>query len=560
MPQAHLHHNQVTQGRMLAAGALDLIEGHKGDDIAHALNEEFGRTPLFERVLDGLGDGDRTGLLETVAAGAQVYRLAHGFMPDADMLAAAVQQGAACRQNYTMDGGREMVLDSTEGSMDTASIQANRAMSAVMDLFESAAPFTATLPTDVNSNEARLIVLEHVARSNLGGYKIDDLLNGSAIGRPFADSERELLFPTAITAPVTLKFTSRNNAQGTATDPFGLYCDQALPGVPVVRGQTIVLVNGIPVAEERRNPQGANSPLVGSIKLGDSEYTITGSVAPDSGDVTISSVSPALPDGTQIKAIGNINYERAAALTPEVGFNVRSFSMFANTSRINVTTGIDASQQIIRELGIDAQAQQLRAARAQASMERYHRALRRAYDLSINTVLEHDFRMADRDTALVRAQIWLDFAPVLTLADHLVSEKTMDHGVGFCYVGRRVASELRGLPPEIFRPSGLTSRPGIWRVGRLLDMVDVYHLPDSAGLLAANEVEGEYEMLLIGRGTDPSRSPVVTGDAVPPMLVDQARGKDMASNAGVYARGFVRSNPHLPSAQGCARIRLKGLK
>lgn len=559
MPQAHLPHNQLTPERQSNARVLDFIEDFSGDGIGRALREQVAGNQPFEAVLDGLSEAEQAGVLEVVAAGVQEYRESHGRMPDAEMLAAAVQQGGAARHNYTMSGA-QMVLDSTEGAMDTASIQSNRAQFAIMGLFESAIPFAATLPTDVSSNEARLIVMEHVSRSDLGGYRMDDMLSGSAIGRPFADSERELLFPTNITSPVSLKFTAVNNDRGTGADPFGMYCNQALPGVPVVRGQTVILINGIPVAEERRNPQGANSPMTGSIKLGATEHTITASVAPDTGVVTVNSITPALPDGTQVKALGNINYERAPALTPEVGFNIRPYSLFANTARINVTSGIDSTQQLIRELGIDGPQQQLNAARAQAAMERYYRALRRAYDLAANTVHEHDLKMPDRTGALLRSQIWNDFAPVLGYIDHQISEKTMDHGIGFAYVDRRIASELRGLPPEIFRPSGLTSRPGIWRIGRLFDMLDVYYVPDSSGLLSINEASGEHEMLLIGRGTDSSRSPIVLGDAVPPMLVQQSTGKDMAANSGIYSRSFTKANPHMPSALGCARIKIKGLK
>jgi hypothetical protein len=167
--------------------------------------------------------------------------------------------------------------------------------------------------------------------------------------------------------------------------------------------------------------------------------------------------------------------------------------------------------------------------------------------------------MDGRSSALLRSQIWQDFGPTLSAASQVIAEKTMDYGAEFAYVDRRITAELQGLPSTMFEPSGQRPTSGIWRVGRLMNLVDVYSVPDGTGMLTGDPVAGEHEMLLIGRGSDPGRAPVVLGDAVPTMLMDLAVNKDFGTGRGMYARNFTKRNPHQPSALGCARINITGL-
>lgn len=552
----------VFEGERQMAIVLDSVdsipatEASPGQRLGEMLKSDM--PEALGQLLDQVGDKSVL-VLDSIAEGVRAFEDLHGRTPDANLLAAALQQAGASVHDYTMDG-KQVVLDSASSAgMDTQSLQANRAVVSIMNLFETAIPFAAYLPTDIASNEAKLAILRHTAKSALGGYAADDMLNGSRIGRSYASSARLLSFPTAISAPVTLKCTSRNNTTGTSGDLFGLYCNQSLAGVPINRGQTIITVNGLVAVEEGRNPTGTTSPMNGTIKLGGVEYTIVAFASPDAGEVTINSITPALPAGTEVQAEVCINFTKAPALAPELGVGIDTWSLFASTERMLTSTDIDAQTQAIRELNIDIGSQQLRAARAQQAMERYYRALRMAYGASANTVLTHDFDSDGRTAALVRAQIWGDFGPTLSAASQQIAEKTMDYGAEFAYIDRRVTSEFQGLPITMFEPSGQRPTSGIWRVGRLMNMVDVYSIPDGTGILPGNAAAGTHEMLLIGRGSDPGRAPVVLGDAVPTMLVDMATNKDFATNKGLYARNFTKRNPHQPSALGCARINITGL-
>lgn len=562
----HLHQQQhVFEGERQMAAVLDSVadipssEASPGKRLGEALKSDGQMPEALGRLLDVVGPRSEM-VLDSVAEGIRAFEELHGRAPDAGLIGAAIQQAYAATGTLRQDGS-QVILDSasTSAASETQSLQANRAIVSFMSLFESAIPFAAYLPTDIGSNEAKMAILTHTAKSNLGGYAMDAVLNGSNIGRTYTSNVRTALFPTAISSPVTRKCTARNNPVGTAGDLFGLHCDQSLPGVPVNRGQSLVIVNGLVVAEEGRNPSGATSQMNGTFNLGGVEYTIAASVAPDSGEATISSITPALPNGTEVLIETCINYTKAPALAPEIGVGIQVYSLFADVERVLTSTDIDAQTQAIRELNIDMSSQQLRAARAQQTMERYYRALRMASAASKNTVLEHDFEMATRHSALVRAEIWRDFGPTLSKASQRIAENTADYGAGFAYVDRSVTAELMGLPSTMFTPSGMRDSAGIWRVGRLMDMVDVYSLPDGTGVLGGNAAAGEHEMLVIGRGSDVGRAPVVMGDAVPPMLMDLAMNKDFSANRGIYTRSFTKRNPHRASALGCARINLTGL-
>jgi len=86
-------------------------------------------------------------------------------------------------------------------------------------------------------------------------------------------------------------------------------------------------------------------------------------------------------------------------------------------------------------------------------------------------------RISGQGVYKTRAMIWLDFAALLGQIDQDMANNTMDHGITHLYVTAFVAGQLPSLPPEIFEPSGLSARPGIYRVGRLFGKYDVYYTP-----------------------------------------------------------------------------------
>jgi hypothetical protein len=138
-----------------------------------------------------------------------------------------------------------------------------------------------------------------------------------------------------------------------------------------------------------------------------------------------------------------------------------------------------------------------------------------------------------------------------------MANATINHGVDTLYLTGELASQVTGLPATDFVPSGISKRPGIYRLGRLWDTYEVYYTPY---LLTETGNGDTSQILAIGRGTETARSPIICGDAVAPMLLELAMGQDLKYSNGYYQRSYTELNPHIPSAQGAALINVTGIK
>ncbi len=117
---------------------------------------------------------------------------------------------------------------------------------------------------------------------------------------------------------------------------------------------------------------------------------------------------------------------------------------------------------------------------------------------------------------------------------------------------------MQSLPSNMFTPSGIPARPGIYRIGRLFGRFEVYYTPKGV----PEWIDGGHQaasVLCIGRATDVTRNPFVLGDAVAPSVIPLAVNADLKTGAGFYARNFTAVNPHRQSSLGCAMINLINL-
>lgn len=500
----------------------------------------------LERVLAITPEKDQARVLDSVVYGMEIYRKEHGVLPTADVLDAALQQGMVA--GYEIDGKGRLVdasgraLDSvgSTGHHDQISAQPNRIVVAITSAIAEAIPFGTYLPTDIGSNEARLGIVQHQAGSAFGGYALSELMDGVNIGKEYLSAERRITLTLAgDELSATGQFLS-NGASGT--------------GLPVLRGRTIVFVNGYPCAYENPNTAAtaANSPISGSINLAGTDYTVGGSVTVATGAVALN-FSPALPENTRVEAEGFIDYEANTALTPSVVTQVSTFSLYATPWRATADQTVDSKTQYANELGLDLQSESLMAIRNQFSMERHYAALNKLMALALNRSTSFDFKWTTQGVEKTRAEIWMDFYAHLCIVDQTMAEDTMDHGISHIYVGKN-GLQLANAPSFVFEPSGLQARPGIYRLGRLFGRWEVYYTPKKL-----TETSTATQMLCIGRSQQVARCPVVLGDAVAPTYLPLAMDKSMKYQNGFYARNFTSVNPHVPSAKGAALINVTNL-
>ena len=369
-------------------------------------------------------------------------------------------------------------------------------------------------------------------------------MDGAHSGDRYISSARDHVLTHGEGGALTGKITA-NQATADTCDPQG-------KAVKLVRGATIIYVNGLKAAQEVGS-KSVNSPIAGAVTIGNTSYAISGSVNTDNGEITLA-VNPALPTSVEVLAEGFIDYERQEDLTPSIITTVETFDLFANSWRALTRQSIDSRTQMANELGLDSYSEGVIAIQAQFANERHYDVIRKARRVAVCNRETFDFNWVGAGDYKVRADIWRDFSSALGAVSQKMALLTMNHGVTHLYVGEKIAAQMQGLPADIWQPSGISARPGIYRAGRLFGKYDVYYTPRGVH----EDAEGA-EILCIGQASDVTRNAFILGDAVAPTVIPLATNSDLKTGAGYYARNFTAVNPHKHSAQGAALITVTNL-
>lgn len=528
-----LKDNSQTNGTFDSAAAKTFING--------ALSQNDVKVPeTLQAVLDSASDKEADGILRAVLDGANAYQAAHGQEIPADVIEQAFHSAYS-----TTPEAQKAALDSVGNSLQSAqSYQSNRAIVAILTTTTEAIPFVHYLPADIKSNQAKLAILEHVTGSAAGSYKEGGLLDGAHSGDRFISSARDHVLTHGVAGALSGKITAIQKTPDT--------CDPAGTVAKLVRGATIIYVNGLKAAQEVSS-KSVNSPIAGSVVIADVTHAISGSVNTDTGEITLA-VAPALPTTVEVLAEAFIDYERQEDLTPTIITGVETFDLFANSWRALTHQSIDSRTQMSNELGLDSYSEGVIAIQAQFANERHYDVLRKARRVAVCNRETFNFNWTGAGDFKVRSDIWRDFSSVLGAVSQKMALLTMNHGVTHLYVGEKVAAQMQGLPSDIWQASGITARPGIYRVGRLFGKYDVYYTPRGVN----EEAEGA-EILCVGQASDVTRNAFILGDAVAPTVIPLATNSDLKTGAGYYARNFTAVNPHKHSAQGAALITVTNL-
>lgn len=530
--------------------------GAKTADVVKSIvagDKDIGAPDNFSEVIASAPESRRVALLDSVAMGIKNYTAAHGKAPTADVIEAAMQQGHnAMFHSINKDGQLLDNVGATGDASESTSLQPNRAVVATLMAISEAIPFAGMLPTDIKSNEAKLAIISHIAGTTYGDYSEGDSFNGIGLGQTFASSSRMVRLPLDGATPLKGVFTSTNDPADQG------YCDADGIAVPVLSRRTIIYVNGLIAASDKGDGVGSNTAISGGVTIKGVAHTIAGTVSPDTGVVELTAVAPAFPAGTKVHAQGFVNYEKRPALMPSLIVQAKPYALYANPWRIETHISIDSDSQIRNELGIDPISSALMAVRNQATAERHYLALEMMRSIGeAFAPPPYDLNYVGRSQQMNRGQMWVDLRTELGALDQQMAIRTMDHGITHIYAGERLCANLASMPSEFFKPSGVTPRPGIYRVGRLFDLYDLYYTPKK---LRQSADGSEAEMLCIGRSNEVARNPMLLGDAVAPTFMDLAMDGSMQRKAALYARDFTSINPHAPSASAAVLVTVKGLK
>jgi uncharacterized Zn-binding protein involved in type VI secretion len=421
---------------------------------------------------------------------------------------------------------------------------------AILSCFSEAIPFAGYLPVDIGSNEARVAIVRHLAGNRFGGYAVDDTLDGVASGLPYMAASRLIRLSTnggGFTAALTA--TARQGMS--LSDPLAV--DGATSVLQLLRGRSIVYVNGQPVAFEVSATGSGASAVSGTVTIASTTYSIGGTVNPTTGAISITS-SADLPSGTRVLIEVFADYEADPTVAPQVNTKADVYKLYATPWRGFTTTTVDATGQLRNELGIDDQAEGMIALRAQVGAERHYDALRKSLELGLSNAVTYDYDWASQKQQKLRFQVWQDFASFLASQSQKMAEDTADSGITHIYVRKDVATQFLSMPAEFFTPSGILERPGIFRLGTLYGKYAVYYVPR-----LLTESGGASQMLCVGRSNQVGRNMILLGDAVAPTIIPINVTRTLKYENAYYARAFTSVNPHAQSALRATVINLTNL-
>lgn len=166
----------------------------------------------------------------------KLHKKAHCYLPTADVIESALDSvmiSLAPLMDLKIDG-----VGST-AHHDALSAMPEKIQIGLLSSIAEAFPAATYLPTGIGSNQAILGIVNHQAGSEVGGYKIGQLLDGINTGDTYLSSVRR----------VALTF---NADRTTGAGALSLTAGGAA-NIKLLRGRTQVFVNGFHVAEENPN-------------------------------------------------------------------------------------------------------------------------------------------------------------------------------------------------------------------------------------------------------------------------------------------------------------------
>lgn len=439
----------------------------------------------------------------------------------------------------------DATMDNVSSTASGGALIANRAVVAFYESAVDIIPFAGLIPMS-DGMKGQILVVQHEAASKAGAYQPNQSLDGILGGRPFMSAVRSVKAEGNLTTH-TAKIT---------------YADGDSEGSPVLSSGLEVYVNGFPAGGVPTDtPRGeAQAQISGSVVLpngsgGEQRHTVSGSLTAATGDVSLT-FNPALPSGATVFVNGILDYEheKMKDKRPMVQTSVRSYVFRAEfASGISRLTP-EARTQLAVEARLDAEAEGMQVLRQQHAAEKHRFALQSMYRVAENFKQTVNMNAPTRQDERDRVSMWKDVFFALTQADVEMLERTNAFGIGVLYVGAKGRAELSALPEEIFQRSGIPTRPGIYRLGRLFGQFEVYYAPQ-----LLKETANSIEMLAIGRSDQVGLNPYVTGDVVGATFMRLGVDANLREGAGYFYAGAARVNPHQKAACGAALIAVTGL-
>lgn len=489
----------------------------------------------------------RNSVLTGLVTGIERYKqLNGGDMPDNGILASAVTACGAMLDDLQITSNAHSHI---------ATVPALSLVTIAMRI-ANALPIVAQLPNPNFSNSLPLINVRYVAKNDRAYMKAGDFVDGEKAPMQFVNPTFEFEFEGS---GLTRTLTPTISYKGNSKKP-----DDTATTLPIIAGALKVLVNGIPVADDRTatNKATGTNPVVAIDGHGVDTGTISGSV--DMATNAISVTFERLPSGAEVTALVYADYERESAdgspviREPRLDISTEPAVLHAHPTRASYTATVEALSQIQAELGVDVRSAFVAIVTGKSMLETNMRLLGMAKRRAVGNglVFMSDLARGSDMTAAfnnTRDQA-IELLPTIDLAIQGMNAKSNHAANGYdIFVSGKIAILMNSLPDDTrYVPTnnaiGATNQ--IVKIGTLRGNINVYCVPETAHFKLFNtgtkEVGGKHlnfgEMMIVARNAEPAKAMFV-GFTAMPVVTREYTAEAFKSGVTFVQRDCAEMNP-----------------
>jgi hypothetical protein len=360
-----------------------------------------------------------------------------------------------------------------------------------------------------------IFTVVNTAGSNFGDFKKGDYIGPFTSGQYSSMRQR---FPFQVAADgvkTVLTFDS-------ALTPAGVKLPIKKKTVRVFIAKTFTLSD----AATETTPAGV-------VKLAGVNYVVNAVIDYTQSTVSITT-STALPIGTEVHIEFSVDIEKNPELVPLIEQNMMSHTVHPYERYIGADSHIQATLKSMSEFGINVRSSMISSAKTWLANEK---ALQQLSDMMFFVSKKSTF-----DASIPASGEWKEAfekfkAKLVAISDSLLKE-TEESGLAGMYASSEFMNFLHMLPADVFAVSpSYTSDKRIQYAGLLMGRFKVFHAP-------FEKVVPEGQALCYAKGISVGKGAYITGDVIPPMIINQTIGRGMTQQDTVMSLGYDEIHPN----------------
>jgi hypothetical protein len=418
----------------------------------------------------------------------------NGAIPCDELLAAA-HQSAENILNYmaspaTTPSQAGMMLASVGATTGTTSgiLDRARVVATILPVYLRCATNHAVTLIPAGKDIAEIFRLTSLAASTSGEYVKNQIIAEGSMGQ-FTQQRQRYVFATG---------QQPNNVR----TEFVFDTSTDLPSAKkhAIKNNTVVIYHERkPVAQEK------DGQLFGSILVGGTTYTLSGTVDHINGVATLAS-SPAIPNG-KLHFRFEIDIEADPTLIPSISHKMSVVEVRPYEVSVSSQASLQSLHKMRREHGIDTESLLVNT---MTNLVAYETDTRRLRDMAFCVTNVGAFNKHVPAGSYFKEK-YEEFAEFMTQVDSSVTKANKKSGIIGAYVGLNASAFLQAMGSSFVHVPNYKRIPQVHLVGTLFGKYRIYEVPTELEDLTADDI------LWYAKGSNHGDSGYVAGTAIAPI-------------------------------------------